>query len=1422
MLRTRTNRRKHVSRATAAIETMEPRLFLSGTWETVPLGGGGYMTDLTSSSDGSTIYARTDVGGAFRWAPTGDSAGNGTWIPLSDDLVPYSTPDADSYMGVESIATDPNNVNRVYISAGYGIWGSDDKGTNWYQIRSGLGMAPNNGHYRANGERMVVDPRNSNVIWYGSIFNGLQKGVKNTTTGAWTWSQVTAVPNGTPEAGVTFVLCDKNTGGSNTIVYAGVYDNTGTTGGVYVSTDAGTNWSKVGGATLAKPERAQVATNGTLYVTANGSYPAKLLRGGTLSLMTTLPTNTAYHAVAVSQSDASGNTVFVSTWDNGVWRSTDGGATWGKQGGVTGAQTEPDGTPSVPGGILNHVATILVNPANPNELWGGGFLGAFRTRDAQNIGTTAGSTWHTLQKGQEETVVMNVKNGATGPRLMLGLADIGGFRYNDFTVRPTGAGGNAYGNFAAGGNTTGLDFSESNANVWARAVIGPSGGGGTGAISNDGGQTWLRFGEIAEKSVTNSSTAGWETWDVGTYLKTQKAKGVNTVTLVVASTAHNAGDWFMFNSKESANPPKLVINGSTSLNTIADTWVEGKNPTTNHGGDGFNAVSYGFGATASSRWSYLKFDLSSVSTINSASLQLHRIAASVSHTFPSMGIYASGNTSWVEGNGGTDNSPAGEMTWNNRAQTYANANDPGINFFPQYSNSSGGLAGGRVAVSATDPNIMTWMPVGKALHYSNDRGVTWTASTGAPASQITGVYTNGFSVGLSGQPLAADRGNGNFYAAKFGGSSHEIFRSTDNGATWSHVAWVGNGGSHNVRTPQLVAAPVSPSNPTGGDVWLTEDADYNGAGGGLWRSTDAAVNWSKIANVGKVTAVSFGKAASGSGYTVFINGYVNGVKGYYQSDDYGASWVSLGVPSIVGATALGGDRQAYGRLFVGTAGRGTFVYNPEGGGSTSSPFGGSPVTIASSGLSTVQAENYDLGGEGVAYHDGDAVNSGGVYRTSESVDIQTTSDVGGGYTVGWTASTEWMKYTVNVASAGTYNVTFRVAGQYNGSLHLENQSGANLTGAVAIASTGGWSNWTNVTVNNVSLPAGVQTLKLVVDTAGFNLNHIAFARVGGGASSPFGGTPVTIASSGTSTVQAENYDLGGEGVAYHDGDAINSGGVYRTSESVDISAATDVGGGYNVGWTANTEWMKYTVNVASAGTYNITFRVAGVYNGSLHLENGAGTNLTGAVAIPSTGGWQTWADVTVNNVSLPAGVQTLKVVIDTAGFNLNHVAFSRAASPFGGSPVTIASSGPTTVQAENYDLGGEGVGYHDGDTVNSGGVYRASESVDLTTTTDTGGGYVVGWTSPTEWMNYTVNVVTAGTYSLTFRVAGVYNGALHLENQAGTNLTGAVAIASTGGWQSWSNVTVSNVSLVSGVQTLKLVTDTAGFNLNWVSFTRTA
>src|ERR1700722_8573213 len=146
-----------------------------------------------------------------------------------------------------------------------------------------------------------------------------------------------------------------------------------------------------------------------------------------------------------------------------------------------------------------------------------------------------------------------------------------------------------------------------------------------------------------------------------------------------------------------------------------------------------------------------------------------------------------------------------------------------------------------------------------------------------------------------------------------------------------------------------------------------------------------------------------------------------------------------------------------------------------------------------------------------------------------------------------------------------------------------------------------------------------------------------------------------------------------------------------------------------------------------------------------------------------------------------------------------HAASAATGAPFGGTAAAV----PGTVYAANYDTGGQGVGYNVTSTNGSANSYR-SDGVDLEATADTqnntgAGAYDLGWTTAGQWFNYTVNAATAGTYTLSFRVASPYGitDALHIANAAGTNLSGSVAVPNTGGYQTWTTVTAS-VTLPAG------------------------
>ena len=154
------------------------------------------------------------------------------------------------------------------------------------------------------------------------------------------------------------------------------------------------------------------------------------------------------------------------------------------------------------------------------------------------------------------------------------------------------------------------------------------------------------------------------------------------------------------------------------------------------------------------------------------------------------------------------------------------------------------------------------------------------------------------------------------------------------------------------------------------------------------------------------------------------------------------------------------------------------------------------------------------------------------------------------------------------------------------------------------------------------------------------------------------------------------------------------------------------------------------------GTSTLALRVANKGSGAkCHVEID-GTNRTGPLGLPDTGGWQAWQTITKTGIALTAGSHVVRLTLDAGTSlnggvgNYNSLTFTATASlAYGGTPVPL----PGTVQMENFDEGGSGVSYYDTTAGNTGGAYRNTD-VDLAATTDAGGDYYVGWTRPGEWL----------------------------------------------------------------------------------------
>jgi hypothetical protein len=386
-----------------------------------------------------------------------------------------------------------------------------------------------------------------------------------------------------------------------------------------------------------------------------------------------------------------------------------------------------------------------------------------------------------------------------------------------------------------------------------------------------------------------------------------------------------------------------------------------------------------------------------------------------------------------------------------------------------------------------------------------------------------------------------------------------------------------------------------------------------------------------------------------------------------------------------------------------------------------------------------------------------------------------------------------------------------------------------VSGSLAISQTswlsGATPNW------HLQNTAGTVIAQKTTGTTRVNVTAgtLVFLRVIGGASSvyyswdvaltatttgptPFTGTPVSL----PGRVEMENFDRGGQNVAYFDTTPTNLGNSsYRATEAVDMGTgetATDV----TIGFIDTSEWLRYSVSVASAGAYILSARVAsGVGGGAFRVEFGS-TNVTGTMTVPNTGSWITYQTIE-QPVTLAAGAQSMRVFFENGAMNISSITLTRAPAgptPFTGTPVSL----PGRVEAENFDRGGQNVAYFDNTPTNLGNsTYRNPEIVDLGTG-EGAGDVTVGFIEANEWLRYSVNVTTAGQYTLSARVAsGVGGGAFRVEFGT-TNVTGTMTVPNTGAWGTYANIT-QVVTLGAGVQSMRVFFENAGMNLTSITLT---
>ncbi|CAM5700070.1 hypothetical protein SGLAM104S_04969 [Streptomyces glaucescens] len=420
-------------------------------WRNVVIGGTGFITGvLFHPAVRGLAYARTDIGGAYRWDERA-----ARWIPLTDHL----GWDDWNLLGVEAMAVDPAHPDRLYLAVGTysqpwsgngAVLRSADRGRTWQRTDLTVKLGANEDG-RGAGERLLVDPRDSGTLWLGTRHDGL---LKSTDRGA-TWAPATGFP-ATPNPsgqGVTLLVA------AGRALYAGWGDTDGTSPNLFRTTD-GTTWHPVPGqpaGTAAKvPIRAAYDRHTReLYVTyADAPGPNGQTDGSVHKLATVTGRWTEVTPVKPGGTTSDGSadtfgyggaavdarrpgTVVVSTnnrWAavDTLYRSTDGGRSWTSL--KESAVFDVSETPYLKWGGEQPkfgwwIQALAVDPYDSRHLVYGTGATLYGTRDLRH--------WAPRIRGLEESAVRQLISPPSGPaHLISGLGDIGVMYHERLTASP--------------------------------------------------------------------------------------------------------------------------------------------------------------------------------------------------------------------------------------------------------------------------------------------------------------------------------------------------------------------------------------------------------------------------------------------------------------------------------------------------------------------------------------------------------------------------------------------------------------------------------------------------------------------------------------------------------------------------------------------------------------------------------------------------------------------------------------------------------------------------------------------------------------------------------------------------------------------------------------------------------------------------
>ncbi len=292
--------------ATAAnIDTADNEVNSDWKFGQVAMGGGGLVTGIFSTSEENLYYARTDVGGAYRWDNSEEH-----WVSLS-----YSISEADKgLLGIDGFAVDPNAPNKIYLLAGTeyyssgktAVMRSEDYGKTFETVEvTDMITVHGNGNGRQNGERIAVDPNDGNVIFAGGRKGGL---IKSSDSGK-TWAAVDSFPIKSTENGngINGIVIDQLTGK----IYAAVSQKG--TENIFVSDNSGESWSAAKGLPADyMPQRIKSDGAGNIYITYGASEGPSTEGGGGIyrinvngSVQNISPAEKCFGDIVISADDSS-------------------------------------------------------------------------------------------------------------------------------------------------------------------------------------------------------------------------------------------------------------------------------------------------------------------------------------------------------------------------------------------------------------------------------------------------------------------------------------------------------------------------------------------------------------------------------------------------------------------------------------------------------------------------------------------------------------------------------------------------------------------------------------------------------------------------------------------------------------------------------------------------------------------------------------------------------------------------------------------------------------------------------------------------------------------------------------------------------------------------------------------------------------